>query len=68
MLRTVEEQRATDRSKAEACDELNTYLDTLMFEVITNIIGWWGVSLTILSLDNTESLIYHRNIPPSTLS
>ena len=39
MLRTVEEQRATDRSKAEAYDELNAYLDTLMFEVITDIVG-----------------------------
>ena len=68
MLHTVEEQRAAGRSKAEARDELNAYLDTPTFEAIMDIVGWWGVSLTILSLDNTESLIYHRNIPPNTLS
>ena len=34
MLHTVEEQRAASRSKAEARDELNTYLDTPTFEAI----------------------------------
>jgi hypothetical protein len=68
ILHTVEEQRATDCLKAEACDELNAYLDTPTFEVIMDIVGWWGVSLTSLSLHNTELLIYYRNIPPNTLS
>jgi hypothetical protein len=68
MLHAVEEQRASDCLKAEAHDELNAYLDTPMFEVIMDIIGWWGVSLTSLSLYDTESLIYYRNIPPNTLS
>ena len=68
MLHTIEEQRAANCSKAEAHDELITYLDTPMFEVITDIVGWWGVSLTFLSLDDTESLIYYRNIPLNTQS
>jgi hypothetical protein len=39
MLRAVEEQRAANRLKAEAHDELNAYLDTLTFKVIMDIIG-----------------------------
>ena len=56
MLHTIEEQRAANCSKAEAHDELITYLDTPMFEVITDIVGWWGVSLTFLSLDDTVTV------------
>jgi hypothetical protein len=40
MLHAIEEQRAADHSKVEACDELKSYLDTPMFEVIMDIIGW----------------------------
>ena len=67
MLHAVEEQMAADHSKAEACDELKAYLDAPTFKVITDIVGWWGVSLTSLPLDDAKSLIYHRDIPHNTL-
>jgi hypothetical protein len=50
MLCTIEEQRAANHSKAEAYDELKSYLDTPMFEVITDIVGWWGCKFDISTI------------------
>jgi len=63
MCRAVEAQTAADHSKAGDHDELRSYLKAWL-QKTSDVIGWWGVSLSFLQwnvvLILTETL---RTIP-----